>query len=810
MSGRFPDGGGLVNGGPLGGGGGNSSTTPDSTLSCTICHAALQDAKVLPNCLHSFCRSCLEQHAGGSHTFPCPAPTCGKKVESSVEELPPNPYSSFLNGLNMDQDNLDPDFDKLSQKFSSAVVGPVGPVCPPSSSVHHSPPGLDWRPSTSVQDIPWNPFNFSPLVGDQWNKISPEPWSKARVASSGPVCGSCQDGHLVTSRCRECKEDLCDSCVVAHQRVKLTRDHTIVRYPDTKPVNNTIFGQNNTNPDDVLMVFHETVKKAKEENERNIVRAKTGYGECEVALGRINKMSGQIGIQHSQVQQDIKNITERIIYSVKKREEMLLDRAARVLNVKMESLDTQEKEIRHNLFVLDKVIHSLENSNRSTREMDIIDINKQADKAIKTVQLACGTLEPAEDANIKFHPPEQALLQSLSTMGMITTSGFAPLCYAEGDGLTKGVLGREAKFNVLVKDHVGELTMLGDGVNCAILSPDGRPVKWDKVCDPAQPGRLLVRWRPHVEGDHSLAITLKGRHIQGSPFKCSVKAGRDYQKVDIPVLEFSNEGTGDGQLCRPWGICCTPSGLIVVADRSNNRICVFNRDGTFNSKFGTEGTRPGQFNRPASVCLDSIGRLIVTDKDNHRMQVFTQEGEFLLKFGEKGSANGQFMYPWDVACNSKNQILVSDTRNHRLQLFSPNGEYLTKYGFDGQMWKHFDSPRGVCFTQDDQAIVTDFNNHRLLVIKSNFCSAQFLGCEGTKDGEFTRPNGVTVDDEGNIIVADSRNHRIQVFSSSGVFMKKFGTNGPGSGELDRPCGVAMTSDGLIAVVDFGNTRVSLF
>ena len=396
--------------------------------------------------------------------------------------------------------------------------------------------------------------------------------------SSVPVCGSCQDGHLITSRCRDCQEDLCDSCVVAHQRVKLTRDHSIVRYPDTnKPANSAIFGQNHTNPDDVLMVFHETVKKAKEENERNIVRARTGYGECENALGRINKMSQQIGIVHNQVLQEIKNITERIIYSVKKREEFLLDRAARVHHVKMESLETQEKEIRQHLFLLSQVINSLENSNKSSREMDIIDINKQADKAIKSVQQACGTLEPAEDANIKFHPPDSALLQSISALGTITTSGFAPLCSAEGEGLTKGVLGREAKFTVSVKDHVGDLTLLGDGVNCGVLSPDGRPVKWEQVPDPAQPDRLLVRWRPHVEGDHTLAITLKGRHIQGSPYKCSVKAGRDYQKVGVPVLEFSNEGTGDGQLCRPWGICCTPSGLIVVADRSNNRICIFNR-----------------------------------------------------------------------------------------------------------------------------------------------------------------------------------------------------------------------------------------
>ena len=78
--------------------------------------------------------------------------------------------------------------------------------------------------------------------------------------------------------------------------------------------------------------------------------------------------------------------------------------------------------------------------------------------------------------------------------------------------------------------------------------------------------------------------------------------------------------------------------LTLISIRSNNRIQMFKRDGTFHFKFGTEGNRngscqlfifiiefnfrgSGQFNRPASVCVDGMGRLVVTDKDNHRMQV---------------------------------------------------------------------------------------------------------------------------------------------------------------------------------------------
>ena len=47
------------------------------------------------------------------------------------------------------------------------------------------------------------------------------------------------------------------------------------------------------------------------------------------------------------------------------------------------------------------------------------------------------------------------------------------------------------------------------------------------------------------------------------------------------------------------------NGLIVVADRSNNRVQVFSGIGQYLHKFGVEGKGPGQFNKPASVCADS-------------------------------------------------------------------------------------------------------------------------------------------------------------------------------------------------------------
>ncbi len=38
---------------------------------------------------------------------------------------------------------------------------------------------------------------------------------------------NCEEKNPTTSWCAECEEHLCDECVKAHRRVKLTRDHAI-------------------------------------------------------------------------------------------------------------------------------------------------------------------------------------------------------------------------------------------------------------------------------------------------------------------------------------------------------------------------------------------------------------------------------------------------------------------------------------------------------------------------------------------------------------------------------------------------------
>lgn len=56
---------------------------------------------------------------------------------------------------------------------------------------------------------------------------SSDPDNKQNAAALMIKCSSCSDDANATSWCVDCSEYICDSCVQAHQRLKITKDHTI-------------------------------------------------------------------------------------------------------------------------------------------------------------------------------------------------------------------------------------------------------------------------------------------------------------------------------------------------------------------------------------------------------------------------------------------------------------------------------------------------------------------------------------------------------------------------------------------------------
>ena len=62
----------------------------------------------------------------------------------------------------------------------------------------------------------------------------------------------------------------------------------------------------------------------------------------------------------------------------------------------------------------------------------------------------------------------------------------------------------------------------------------------------------------------------------------------------------------------------------MVCDAGNNRVQVFELSGKFVAKFGSEGSGRGEFDCPGSLASLSDGRIVVSDRNNHRIQIFDQ------------------------------------------------------------------------------------------------------------------------------------------------------------------------------------------
>ncbi|XP_054722067.1 E3 ubiquitin-protein ligase TRIM71-like [Uloborus diversus] len=663
---------------------------------------------------------------------------------------------------------------------------------------------------------------------------------------SNALCTSCDEGNKTVAKCKDCNEVLCENCVRAHQRVRLTKDHLI----DTLPVDYVDYFQLPTNslqlpckpssfcdihPSKVLRLYCEMCREpmcndctveskhtghsvsylqdAVGDSRQNYIcileEAKNNLRTIEESIQTNQSLADDVELKIQNVAAEIRTTVRRHMSALEERERDLLRQLEKIRQVKGRSLLMQIKDLKLLLKDVSQIIEFIQRVLDTGNDIDILKAEEKCIQEMNELRQRRNKMQPNEDDNIIFTQPDSALLSAISSLGFLSTSGFGPNSVAAGEGLQQALCGHQSTFLVQIKDYLGELQVVGGDALCAgVQAPDGTSVN-AHVID-RQNGTYAVCYIPEVVGQHTISVLLRGMHVQQSPFHVNVRMGRNYSQVGKMLFSFGGEGDSDGKLCRPWGVCSDRSGNIIVADRSNNRVQIFSMDGTFKLKFGSPGSRPGQFDRPAGVTTDHLGRIIVADKDNHRIQIFDSEGNFLLKFGERGSKNGQFNYPWDVAVNAEGQILVSDTRNHRLQLFASDGTFINKYGFDGGLWKQFDSPRGVTFTSDGHMVVTDFNNHRILVVHPNFQSARFLGQEGSNNGQFLRPQGVAVDPEGHIIVADSRNHRIQIFHPNGHFLCKFGTPGTGPGQMDRPSGVCISPEGYIIIVDFGNNRVQVF
>lgn len=144
-------------------------------------------------------------------------------------------------------------------------------------------------------------------------------------------------------------------------------------------------------------------------------------------------------------------------------------------------------------------------------------------------------------------------------------------------------------------------------------------------------GRLLSAWgadrfiMPHgltVDPEGMLWLTDVGLH---QVFRCTPEG-----KVLLTLGEAQVPGADATHFNLPTDVAVLPDGSFYVSDGyKNTRVMKFTAAGKFEFQWGTKGKGDGEFNLPHGIAIDAQGRVIVCDRENERLQVFDAKGTFI-------------------------------------------------------------------------------------------------------------------------------------------------------------------------------------
>lgn len=179
---------------------------------------------------------------------------------------------------------------------------------------------------------------------------------------------------------------------------------------------------------------------------------------------------------------------------------------------------------------------------------------------------------------------------------------------------------------------------------------------------------------------------------------------RDAHQILILTTEGEPLGTlGERHRPRPGAPFNHPADVAVAADGEiyvadgygNSMVHRFAADGRHLMSFGRPGTGTGEFTTPHAVWVDRQDRVLVADRENDRVQLFDREGRFLEDWRD-------FYHPMDIYEDAEGRIYVTD-QIPRLSQLSPEGRLL------GRCRPCYNTPHGVWGAPDGSLFIAEMN-----------------------------------------------------------------------------------------------------
>ena len=194
----------------------------------------------------------------------------------------------------------------------------------------------------------------------------------------------------------------------------------------------------------------------------------------------------------------------------------------------------------------------------------------------------------------------------------------------------------------------------------------------------------------HVDKDGNVWVTDAAISKDKSKGQQVIKLSPE-GKVLMRLGTAGVSGGGPTHFHDPGDVTTAPNGDIFVADGHGTvapdlppdtitRIIKFTPDGKFIKAWGSLGSKPSQFRNPHALVFDSQGRLLVADRVNGRIQVFDQNGKYLTEYQQFNHPSGLFitkddtLYATDYNSEGQKGATIGSAKTGKVFAFVPDAE----------------------------------------------------------------------------------------------------------------------------------------
>lgn len=281
-------------------------------------------------------------------------------------------------------------------------------------------------------------------------------------------------------------------------------------------------------------------------------------------------------------------------------------------------------------------------------------------------------------------------------------------------------------------------------------------------------------------------IVESGKYVQATIKMQAPPMAWIYEKT------FGTKGSADGQTQEPGYLAWSRTdNLLYVADCSNNRIQMFDSDGTFIRKISVGSIH--------DVCVDRSGNIYGLTI-NGSVKKFTGDGTLLSSFTTSDAS-------WGFALDDSNGIIyIAAVDQNIVKSFTTMGIAISSWQVTPATggWQATD----VTLDPTGSVLVASHADACVLVFTPDGTFLQQWGSRGTGDAQFTCVAQVTVKDPY-VFITDHEGDRILVFSLDGEYICQFGSGMHGDGPDQFGCahGVAIDEDWNVYVSDYWFDRI---